>query len=123
METDLQRFQGQWRQVRFEENGIVDPSDTHGAQDAVMTIVDQTFHVAIPGGDALIEGKFLIDGATSPKRIDWIDSIGSDAGKKLPAIYTLSDDAFEFAAADAGMERPQDFAGGSGITIRGFVRA
>ncbi len=123
METDLKRFQGQWRQVRFEENGIVDPVDTHGAQDAVMTIVGETFHVAIPGGEALIEGKFLIYDDMSPKRIDWIDSIGSDAGKKLPAIYTLSYDAFEFAAADADMERPQDFTGGSGITIRGFVRA
>ncbi len=123
METDLKRFQGLWRQVRFEENGIVDPVDTHGAPDAVMTIVGQTFHVVIPGAGALIEGRFLIDGASFPKRIDWIDSKGSDAGKKLPAIYTLSDDAFEFAAADADMERPQDFTGGSGITIRGFVRA
>lgn len=79
--------------------------------------------MAIPGGEALIEGKFLIYDDMSPKRIDWIDSIGSDAGKKLPAIYTLSSDAFEFAAADADMERPQDFTGGSGITIRGFVRA
>lgn len=123
MENDVKRFQGLWRQVKFEENGIVDPVDTHGAQDAVMTIVDETFHVAIPGGEALIEGKFVIDGSTSPKGIDWIDSTGSDAGKKLPAIYTLSDDAFEFAAADADMERPRDFKGGRGITIRGFVRA
>ncbi|MCA1968632.1 MAG: TIGR03067 domain-containing protein [Rhizobium sp.] len=123
MKTDLERFQGLRRQVRFEENGIADPIDTHGAHDAVMTIVGETFHVAIPDGEALIEGKFMIDSATSPKRIDWIDSIGSDAGKQLPSIYTLSDDAFEFAAADADMERPQDFTGGSGITIRGFVRA
>ena len=88
-----------------------------------MTIVSETFHVAVPGEEALIEGEFIIDGSTSPKRIDWIDSIGSDAGTRLPAIYTLSDNAFVFAAADADMKRPQDFKGGSGITIRGFVRA
>lgn len=122
METDLKQFQGRWRQVRFEENGIVDPADTHGAHDAIMTIVGETFHVAVPGEEALIEGRFVIEDDASPKRIDWIDSIGSDAGKRLPAIYTLSQNTFEFAAADADMERPQDFTGGSGITIRGFVR-
>lgn len=122
MEPDLKRFQGRWRQVRFEENGVVGPVDTHGAIDAVMTIIGETFHVAIPGAAALIEGKFLIDENTTPKRIDWVDSIGIDAGKKLPAIYTLSNEAFEFAASDADMERPKDFTGGKGITIRGFVR-
>ncbi|WP_288427299.1 TIGR03067 domain-containing protein [uncultured Agrobacterium sp.] len=122
MEADIKRLQGLWRQVRFEENGIVDPIDTHGSPDAVMTIAGETFHVAIPGSETLIEGKFNIDSSASPKCIDWIDSIGSDAGKKLPAIYTLGDDVFEFAAADAEMQRPQDFTGGSGITIRGFVR-
>jgi uncharacterized protein (TIGR03067 family) len=64
----------------------------------------------------------VIEDGASPKSIDWIDSMGSDAGKRLLAIYTLSKDAFEFAAADADMERPRDFTGGSGITIRGFVR-
>jgi len=88
-----------------------------------MTIVGDTFHVAIPGEEALVEGRFVIEDDESPKRIDWIDSIGSDAGKRLPAIYTLSKDSFEFAAADADMDRPQDFTGGRGITIRGFVRA
>lgn len=123
MESDLNRFQGRWRQVRFEENGIADPTDTQGAHNAIMTIVGDTFHVAVPGEEALVEGRFVIEDSASPKSIDWIDSMGSDAGKRLPAIYTLSKDAFEFAAADADMERPQDFTGGSGITIRGFVRA
>lgn len=123
MKTDLQLLQGAWRQVKFEENGLVDPIDTHGADGAIMTISGSTFHVVVPGGEVMIEGNFQLDGSTTPKRIDWIDSIGEDAGKRLPAVYTLSDERFEFAAADADMNRPQDFAGGKGITIRGFVRA
>ena len=120
--TDFEMFQGTWRQTKFEENGLVDPVDTHGAKGAVMTISGQTFHVAVPGGETLIEGRFEIDGSKHPKEIDWIDSIGDDAGKLLPAIYTLSEDVFEFAAADADMKRPLDFTGGKGITVRGFVR-
>lgn len=122
MNDDLDRLQGKWVQVSFEENGFVDPPDSHGADGAVMTICKQSFHVAIPAGETLIEGGFTLHEAADPKRIDWIDSIGEDAGKVLPAIYELAGDRFRFAAADAQMERPKTFEGGQGITIRGFVR-
>ena len=123
METDLKMLQGPWRQVRFEENGLIDPPNTHGAAGAIMTVTDTSFHVAVPGGETILEGDFALDSSASPRRIDWIDSMGEDAGKIFPAIYKLSSDSFEFAAADADMARPEDFAGGRGITIRAFVRA
>ena len=78
------------------------------------------FHVAVLDGDTLIEGRFKIEGSKEPKWIDWIDSIGEDAGKVIPAIYTLSQDIFESAAADPDMKRQVDFCGGKGITIRGM---
>lgn len=87
-----------------------------------MTISGQSFHVVVPGGKTLIEGCFALDDAANPKGIDWIDSMGEDAGKTLPAIYELADDRFQFAAADADMARPKGFDGGHGVTIRGFVR-
>lgn len=121
--TDRKILQGKWRQTRFNENGLADPFDSHGAAGAITTVSGHTFHVAVPGGETILEGRFEIDESRHPKEINWIDSIGEDAGKILPAIYTLSDGFFEFAAADAGMKRPVDFAGGEGITIRGFVRA
>lgn len=96
MSGDLERLQGQWRQIRFEENGRVDPPDSHGAAGAVMTISGQSFHVVVPGGKTLIEGCFALDDAANPKGIDWIDSMGEDAGKTLPAIYELADDRFQF---------------------------
>ena len=123
MRDDLDLLQGTWRQVAFEENGQVDPPDSHGADGAITTISGTTFHVGIPGDRTLLEGVFMLHEKTDPNAIDWIDSIGEDAGKILPAIYTLSPDQFLFAAADADMARPQDFAGGPGITIRTFVRA
>lgn len=122
MESELRCFQGRWTQVAFEENGTTDAPDAHGSPNAVMTIAGQTFHVAVPGEEALIEGSFTMDGSTHPKRIDWIDSIGDDAGKLIPAIYEIEGDSFRFAAADPNMTRPEDFSGGPGITIRAFVR-
>ena len=122
MEPELERLQGQWIQIAFEENGIPDPADTHGAPGAVMTVTGRRFHVAVPGAEALVEGSFKLDPAHYPKHIDWIDSIGDDAGKTIPAIYELKGDSFKFAAADPGMSRPDGFAGGHGITIRAFVR-
>ncbi|OOY05958.1 TIGR03067 domain-containing protein [Thioclava sp. F28-4] len=123
MNEDLDRLQGKWVQVSFDENGRVDLPDSHGADGAVMTISGQSFHVAVPAGNTLVEGCFLLNDAADPKGIDWIDSMGEDAGKVLPAIYKLADDRFQFAAADAEMERPKTFEGGLGITIRSFVHS
>ena len=44
---DLQMLQGKWRQVRFEENGLIDPVDTHSAPGAVLTINGNNFHVGL----------------------------------------------------------------------------
>ncbi|WP_217638751.1 hypothetical protein [Frateuria terrea] len=38
----------------------------------------------------------------SPGAITWIDAIGPDAGKRLPASYRLEGDRFVFIAADEG---------------------
>lgn len=122
MESDLQFFQGSWTQVAFEENGATNTPDTHGSPEAVMTIAGQTFHVAIPGEEPLVKGSFTMDQTTHPKRIDWIDSIGDDAGKLIPAIYEFERNGFRFAASDPDMARPEDYSGGQGITIRAFVR-
>ena len=122
MQADQQALQGRWMQVAFEENGRSDTPDKHGSPKAVMTILDQTFHVAVPGESALIEGSFMMEGSAHPKRIDWFDRIGDDAGKLIPAIYEIEGDRFRFAAADPDMTRPKDFSGGHGITIRSFIR-
>ncbi|NBN64480.1 TIGR03067 domain-containing protein [Pannonibacter tanglangensis] len=121
--TDLETLQGRWLQVRFEENGLVDPPDSHGLPGAITTITGTRFHVAIPGGETILEGLFELDATTQPKSITWIDTIGEDAGKRLPAIYRLEPDSFVFVAADAGMNRPTEFTTRPGLTLRGFVRA
>lgn len=128
MQDDLQRLQGHWHLVRFEENGVVEPHDTHSAPGAILTIDGNHFHVAVPGQASIVEGSFVL-GATllSPRAIDWTDATGEDAGKTFPAIYTLANNEFAFLAADAGMPRPERFgpegcSTGQGLTLRKLVR-
>lgn len=126
MQTDTERhlsaLQGDWEQVGLEADGIVDPPDEHGAPGALTLIRGNHFSVRTPAGDVLLEGSFELDATTDPKSITWIDSIGADAGKHLPAIYTLANDRFVFIAADEGMPRPGQFHTMLGQTMRSFIR-
>lgn len=119
---DFDTLQGQWRQVRLEENGIIDPPDAHGGHGAITTIDGDTFAVRLDGGEVLLAGRFMLDPRTQPKSITWIDSMGDDAGKRLPASYVLDDEQFVFIAADEGMAQPTAFVTSPGLTLRGFVR-
>ncbi|PTR34939.1 uncharacterized protein (TIGR03067 family) [Luteibacter sp. OK325] len=119
---DLQRLQGTWTQTRFEENGVIDPPDVHGGNGAITTIEGDTFAVHLPTGELLLAGRFIFDPTTTPRSITWIDSMGDDTGKLLPAIYELDGDSFVFVAADEGMPRPVEFVTSPGLTLRGFVR-
>jgi uncharacterized protein (TIGR03067 family) len=121
MEEELAKLQGAWRQVYCEAGGIVDPPGDIGAE-STTTIAGRTFTVRAPDGTVVLEGTFSLDASLSPKAIDWIDSIGPDAGKILPASYALDADHFTFIAGDEGGPRPTLFATNPGETMRAFVR-
>lgn len=121
-ERDFALLQGVWVQVQFEENGVVDPPDVHGGAGALTTIAGDRFSVRTLGGELLLEGRFELDASTTPASITWIDAIGADAGKRLPASYQLNHEQFVFIAADEGMPRPLAFRTAPGLTLRGFVR-
>ncbi|TAN03750.1 MAG: TIGR03067 domain-containing protein [Rhodanobacteraceae bacterium] len=121
-ERDLKLLQGVWRQIAFEENGIVDAPDDHGAPGALTTIDGHHFSVRTSTRALLLEGRFSLDATASPKAITWTDTMGPDAGRQLSAIYRLEDDRFVFIAADADMPRPTEFRTRPGLTMRSFVR-
>lgn len=120
--ADLAALQGSWKQVYLEADGITNPPDDHSAPGALTTITGNRFKVLNSDGRVLLEGAFIVDATTEPKSITWIDSIGSDAGKRLPASYTLEGDNFIFIAADEGAPRPIVFSTIQGLTMRSFVR-
>lgn len=123
MTGDLAALQGEWTQTGFEEDGRTDTPDSYeGAMGAVTTIAGHHFSVRNARGDLLLEGRFTLDEGTAPRKIDWTDAIGPDAGKTLKAIYELDGDRFVFVAAAPGAPRPTQFHTAQGQTMRRFVR-
>lgn len=121
-DPDVQALQGAWEQTSLEDNGVLNPPDAHSAPGAITLITGDRFEVKTLSGEVLLEGQFFLDGTTAPKSITWVDSIGEDAGKHLPASYRLEGDTFVFIAADEGMPRPVSFKTGAGQTMRSFIR-
>lgn len=119
---DVAALQGSWEQIGLEADGISDPPDIHGAPGALTTFVGDQFAVRTVDGSLLLAGAFTLDASTTPKSITWIDSMGSDTGKKLPASYKLDGDYFVFIAGDEGAPRPTVFQTVPGQTMRTFVR-
>ncbi|MFL1549781.1 TIGR03067 domain-containing protein [Pseudomonas sp. IB20] len=122
LHTDHQALQGTWEQTALEDSGVLNPIDAHSAPGALTTITGDCFEVRTMNGEVLLAGRFSLDSSTTPKSITWVDSIGEDAGKQLPASYRLEGDDFVFIAADEGMPRPTVFSTGPGQTMRSFVR-
>ena len=119
---DLALLQGAWEQTRLEADGIVNPVDDHGGLGALTTFAGNHFSVRTIEGSLLLKGEFELDASIQPKSITWIDSIGEDEGKRLPASYTLQDDRFEFIAGNEGLPCPTEFRTEAGQTMRTFVR-
>lgn len=118
-EHDLAALQGTWEQRALEVDGVVDPPDSYGAE--LRTTFEGTqWTVSTPDGTVVLAGSFTLDAPA--KAIDWIDSMGEDAGKTLPAIYELDGDHFRFVAGNEGEPRPTAFRTVPGQTMRTFRR-
>ena len=121
--ADFDQLQGKWSQTYLEADGIVEPpDDEHTAPGAVCVFERNEFRVTRPDNKLLLKGTFELDATTYPKSITWVDSIGEDAGKALPAIYELTDNTFRFVAADEGEARSTQFKTVVGLTMREFKR-
>jgi uncharacterized protein (TIGR03067 family) len=121
-ERDLALLQGAWEQVGYEENGVANPPDEHGAPGALTIIRGHHFAVRTREGALLLEGHFTLDATATPKAITWIDAIGADRDRPLPASYQLDGNRFVFIAADSGQPRPTVFRTVPGLTMRSFLR-
>jgi uncharacterized protein (TIGR03067 family) len=114
---ELKRFQGTWKQIGYERDGLTEPLDEQGWQPR-LTISGNTFVVTLADGSTAIKGTFALDPTREPRAVDWSDTFGKDAGKTFPAIYTLEGDRLIFCAADPGQERPTEFRTRPGWVLR-----
>jgi uncharacterized protein (TIGR03067 family) len=119
---DLAALQGVWKQVAVEVDGVANPPDEFSTPGTLTTITGTHFAVHASDGTLLLEGDLTLDEATVPKRVTWVDSMGPDTGKRLPAIYDLNGDDFVFNAADEGAPFPATFRTLQRQTMRRFVR-
>src|SRR4051812_44446538 len=101
---EMKKLQGVWKQIAYERDGVTNPPDEQGFE-PTTTFEGDTFVVTLADGLTPIKGTYKLDPTTSPKTVDWMDSVGDDAGKTLPAIYSLEGDRFTFCAAYAGQSR------------------
>jgi uncharacterized protein (TIGR03067 family) len=121
IEEELERLQGTWKQIAYERDGVTEPLDEQG-WDPITTFTGEEFVVTLADGSIPIKGTYRIDPTRNPKTVDWMDTIGEDAGKTLLAIYALEDDRLIFCAAYPGLERPTEFRTRPGQVLRVFRR-
>ena len=117
MTEEMKKFQGTWRQIAYEKDGVKEPLDEQGWEPRV-TFVDDTFIVILADGRIAIKGTYILDPTQEPKAVDWTDTFGEDEGKTFLAIYSLEGDRLIFCAADAGQERPTEFTTKPGQVLR-----
>lgn len=111
-------LQGLWEQIALEVDGISNPPDEYSAPGTVASFHGNHFAVHAADGTLLLEGTFAPDASTTPSSVDWIDSMGPDKGKRLPAIYRLEGDHLTFVVSNEGEARPKEFRTGRGQTMR-----
>ena len=117
VEKEIAKFQGTWRQVKCEADGVSNPPDEFGSE-PLTTFSGNTYVVSLPDGTVVIEGIFSLDPSQEPKAVNWTDTCGTDKEKTFPAIYVFEGDRLIFCAADEGMERPKVFETRIGDTLR-----
>ena len=103
-------------------DGVANPPDDLSPPGAVTHFNGNNFSVRASDGALLLEGDFTLDASVTPKHVDWMDAIGPDQGKTLPAIYELDGDQFRFIAGDPDAPRPAAFHTLQGQTMRTFRR-
>ena len=121
IDQELKQFQGTWKQIAYERDGVAEPLDEQG-WDPCTTFTSEEFVVTLADGSIPIKGTYRIDPTRNPKTVDWTDTIGEDAGKTLLAIYALQEDRLIFCAAYPGLERPTEFRTRPGQVLRVFQR-
>jgi uncharacterized protein (TIGR03067 family) len=121
IQEELKKFQGIWKQVGYERDGLRELADEQGWE-PITTFAGNEFVVTLADGSIPIKGTYRIDPTRTPKAVDWIDTIGEDAGKTLLAIYSLNGDRLVFCAAGPGLERPTELRTRPGQVLRVLQR-
>ncbi|HEY1584934.1 MAG TPA: TIGR03067 domain-containing protein [Polyangia bacterium] len=122
VQDEIAKFQGTWKQVAYERDGVAEPQDDEQGWQPRTTFAGNSFVVTIADGSTPIRGTFTLDPTQEPKAVDYTDTFGADAGKTFLAVYYFESDRLIFCAAGAGLPRPTAFKTKAGQVLRTNVR-
>ncbi|HEX3148414.1 MAG TPA: TIGR03067 domain-containing protein [Gemmataceae bacterium] len=116
IKAELEKFQGTWQLVSVETEGQAPSEDVIKTIRVVITGNKHTVHV----GDqvAAKEIPFTLDPAKKPK--ENTDTLPD--GKEIKGIYELDGDTLKSCVAPPGKDRPTEFKGKGGNTVRVFKK-
>jgi len=115
------KLEGTWSATSVVRNNNELPAEK--LKDLQMVFRDGRF--AFKRGDkTLNEGTFRLDPAKTPRTIDLAMTDADGKEQMVLAIYELTEDTLRICGAQAGGERPSEFAArdGSGHTLNIFER-
>jgi len=86
---EMKKFQGTWKQIAYERDGVTEPLDEQGWEPRV-TFTGDTFVVTLADGSVPIRGTYTIDLTRNPKTVDWADTIANRGlGSAAAAVLHL----------------------------------
>lgn len=106
---DVQKLQGTWVMLSYEDDGKLDPQ----FKDAHQMFDGDKYEVKA-GEKTLRKGSFVLDPTQKPAAIDLLPAIGPYKGKRLLGIYVLDGDNLKTCFGDPGKERPKKFESAAG---------
>ena len=102
---DGKKMQGTWKPVTAELAGKPYPDKILKTMKLVVT--DDKYTVTV--GEEKDEGTVKLDSAKKPPAMDIVSTKGPNQGKKIPAIYELTDTTLRVCYDLTGKARPKEF--------------
>src|SRR4051812_38276714 len=71
MKDEIAKFQGTWKQIGYERDGIMEPHDEEEGWQPRTTFDGNAYVVTIADGSSPIKGTFTVDPTREPKTVDY----------------------------------------------------
>jgi len=79
-DEEMKKFQGTWKQIAYERDGVTEPLDEQGWEPRV-TFTGDTCVVTLADGRIPIKGTYKLDPTRDPKTVDWTDPSAMTPGR------------------------------------------
>jgi uncharacterized protein (TIGR03067 family) len=102
---EYERFEGTWKIVAMEADGMKLPEDTFKHSRLILKGDNFTF----AEGNVSYKGSYKVDTGKKPKTIDITFTDGPEKGNTIGGIYELEGDVYKVCLPQSGKKRPTEF--------------